>query len=311
MKRLFSLISIFCLSASTLVGGLFDHLKKIEDKEGHHSMCGIDFIYTINLDQRPEKFAKCSSQLNPYGIYPYRFSAVNGWELTLETINDVGVKYEAWMTSGRSNLYLPGYEKEPYKEEPLVVGQTYFCDTLARGPIGIALSHLSILQDAYDSGYNTIWVMEDDIEVLGNPQMLSYLINQLDKLVGKDGWDILFTDQDTKNSRGDYVPCSSYHWRPDFLPSNPKKFALKVDLNTLFRQIGARYGAYSMIVRRSGMKKLLNFYREHQIYLPYDMDYIFPEGIRLFTLKKDLISTQVNAITDNGAPNYLNKAPKN
>jgi GR25 family glycosyltransferase involved in LPS biosynthesis len=261
----------------------------------------------INLDRRPEKFAKSVNQLNPYGIYPYRFSAVNGWELSLETINDVGVKYEAWMTSGRSNLYLPGYEKEAYKEETLVVGRTYFCDTLARGPIGIALSHLSILQDAYQSGYNTIWVMEDDIDVHNNPHLLSHLIDELDALVGKDGWDILFTDQDYKNERGEYVPCSSHHWRPDFVPSNPEKFALKVDLNSLFRQIGARYGTHSMVVRRSGMKKLLDFYREHQIYLPYDMDFIFPEELRFVTLKKDLISNLTDAISDNGAPNYLNK----
>jgi acetolactate synthase-1/2/3 large subunit len=34
------------------------------------------------------------------------------------------------------------------------------------GAIGIALSHLSILQDAYDSGYETVWVMEDDVDIM-------------------------------------------------------------------------------------------------------------------------------------------------
>ena len=40
--------------------------------------------------------------------------------------------------------------------------------------------------------------MEDDIEVLQNPHRLSDLIDQLDLLVGSDGWDILFTDRDIK-----------------------------------------------------------------------------------------------------------------
>lgn len=28
------------------------------------------------------------------------------------------------------------------------------------------LSHLSVLKDALDSGYETIWVMEDDIHII-------------------------------------------------------------------------------------------------------------------------------------------------
>ena len=38
--------------------------------------------------------------------------------------------------------------------------------------------------------------MEDDIEVLKNPHLIALAINDLDKLVGKDDWDILFTDKD-------------------------------------------------------------------------------------------------------------------
>ena len=66
-----------------------DHFKKALGKSDIHRMKNIDFIYMINLDQRPEKFEKCINQLHPFGIYPYRFSAVNGWELTIEAINDV------------------------------------------------------------------------------------------------------------------------------------------------------------------------------------------------------------------------------
>src|SRR5258708_26064590 len=82
---------------SSLSAGLEEHFKKPQDKSGVHSMRNIDFIYTINLDERPEKFALCTNQLHPYGIYPYRFSAVNGWKLPMSVINSVGTKYDASM----------------------------------------------------------------------------------------------------------------------------------------------------------------------------------------------------------------------
>src|SRR5207237_6605093 len=75
-------------------------------------------------------------------------------------------------------------------------GKTYFVHCMALGAIGCSLSHISVLQDAYDSGYETIWVMEDDVEVLDDPHRLSDLVSELDTLVGPDRWDVLFTDVD-------------------------------------------------------------------------------------------------------------------
>jgi len=82
---------------------------------------------------------------------------------------------------------------------------------------------------------------------------------------------------------------------------------MKVALNDQFISIGARFGAHSMIIRRRGMEKLLNFWKRYQIFLPYDMDFYLPEGIKLLTVKKDIVSNQPRAISDNGGPNYLNK----
>ena len=97
MKQLIALFGFFALS---LEASVEDHFKPALNKSGAHSIENIDFIYMINLDQRPEKFERCIQQLHPYGVYPYRFSAVNGWELTLEAIQDVGVKFSADMNGG-------------------------------------------------------------------------------------------------------------------------------------------------------------------------------------------------------------------
>ena len=291
---------------SSLYSNVFDHLKPAEGKSDIHKMRNIDFIYMINLDQRPEKFEKSINKLQPYGIYPYRFSAVNGWELSLEDINNIGVKYVPGMVGGfMGTMYLPEDEFHASHELIQNYDRTYFCHCMSRGAMGIVLSHLSILKDAYESGYETIWVMEDDIEVLQDPTILSGLIDQLDGAVRHDGWDVLFTDRDTKDRNGNYVCCKSIAKRPNYSSEENKIFYNSNNLNKQFRKLGLRYGAYSMIIRRSGMEKLLNFYKTHQIFLPYDMDYYFAKNIKMFTVLNDVISTDIHASSDNGGPFYL------
>ncbi len=298
---------IFCLIFLYLNAGVEHHLKPIHEKPDSYrnQMRNIDYIYIINLDQRPEKFTHCLNELTPYGIHPYRFSAVNGWELTLDAINDLGVKYEHDMLKDLwGTAYLPNGNFEPYHEILHMVGRNYFCHCMSRGSIGICLSHLSILQDALNSGYETIWVMEDDIIALQNPHSLSDRIDELDCLVGHNNWDILFTDQNTKNQKGEYVPCLGYARKPNFSPHNPGRFSVQKNVNHIFRKIGARYGAYSMIIRRSGMKKILNFIQTYKIFLPYDMEFYLPNDISMYALIQDVISTLPNAISDNGGANY-------
>jgi len=226
--------SPLCIS----VLSVFRILQKAENKSDLHKMRGIDFIYVLNLDERPEKFEKCAQQLALWNIVPYRFSAVNGWKLSLETVNDVGVVFQPWMSTGTMGTY---YETGIAQHEFVYkTGRSYFCHCMSRGAVGIALSHLSILQDALDSGYETIWVMEDDIDVLQNPHILSDLIEKLDGVVGKEGWDILFTDQDTKNSYGHYVPCTGFAWRPNYAPKDPSRFASRMNVSpTVLRKCEA------------------------------------------------------------------------
>lgn len=297
-------VAFFCL-VSHLQGDLEDHFRPVLNKPQSCGVENVDFVYLINLDQRPEKWASVMAQLIPYRITPCRFSAINGWELSLEAINQLGVPYETWMEGGHWATYYPREgEKTPLHEIVAVPGRTYFCHCMPLGSIGCALSHLSVLQDALDAGYETIWIMEDDIEVIQNPHLVSQLIEELDELVGRDGWDVLFTDSDTKNTDGAYVPCYYFAWRPNYTPLDIARFSQRRDVGDKFRRIGARYGSYSMVLRRSGIRKILHFLKCYQIYLPYDMEYTQPAHIRLFAVKEDVVSTQPRAPSDNGTPNY-------
>jgi len=293
---------------NTLTASVQDHFKPALNKGSGNSMRNIDFIYMINLDQRPEKWNKSLNQLQPYGITPYRFSAVNGWELTLDDVNDVGLKFTPGMQGGfMGTSYRLDGNWEPSHEVIQNHGQTYFVHCMARGTIGIVLSHLSILQDALDSGYETIWVMEDDIHVMDDPRILSDLVEKLDDRIGVNNWDVLFTDRDIRDSKGNYVPCTGAARRPDFCPRRPNNYTRSRTYGPNFRQVGARFGATSMIYRKSGMKKILNFIKEHKVFLPYDMDNYLPLGIKLFTVRKDVVTNLTDALSDNGGANYKNK----
>lgn len=304
-------LRLFCLLLiafnCTAFGGIEKFFKPVPEKSDRHRMKGIDFIYMINLDERPEKFQRSANELAPYKVYPYRFSAVNGWKLSLDTINQLGIKYQHGMPT---NLWGTSYlsdDMQPMHEIMQVEGQNYFSHCFSRGCMGIVLSHLSVLQDALKSGYETIWVMEDDVQVIKDPKLLTSLIKRLDKLVGHGNWDVLFTDPDTKNQEGKYIPCTAYAKRPNFEPKNPERFTQRKDISADFTKVGARYGAYSMIVRRSGMRKILKFIKHYGIFLPYDMEFYLPDDIQLYSLKYDVVSTLPKALSDNGAPNYAKK----
>jgi GR25 family glycosyltransferase involved in LPS biosynthesis len=299
------LIPFFFLQSSPYSIHLEKHFKKPRSKSNIHKMKNIDFIYTINLDQRPEKFQHCIDELEPYGIFPYRFSGVNGWELSFESLNSLGVPYESWMDNDLWGTFYKEDDISKLHDEILQIPlKNYYCHCMSRGAIGIVLSHLSVLQDAYDSGFETIWVMEDDIQVIRNPHLISEYIERLDQLVGKDSWDILFTDRDTKNNQGEYVPCTSFAKRPNFSPENTSRFGTRIPISDDFTKIGARYGAYSMIIQRSGMKKILDFIKTHHIFLPYDMEFFLPNDIAMYAVIDDIISFQPGSPSDNSLPNY-------
>jgi len=279
------------------------HLKKdTEKKTEKSSIKNIDFIYLINLDQRPEKLEKCLSQLKPYGISPHRFSAIYGWALSAETFNELGVKFLPGMLCDEWVIHFPLKEQSTPKYDFLreeCYGKSFFSRWMTPGAIGCTLSHLSVLQDAYDSGYQTIWIMEDDISVERDPKQLSSLIKKLDNLVGKEGWDILYTDIDTSDKalyteendfESDLKGDLWFFWRPDIDLSNRSSFAKRTILSEDFIKIGSRMRTHSMIIRRSGMKKILDFIKEHHIFIPYDHELAIVPGIRLISLRYNLVT---------------------
>lgn len=296
-------------SAQLQAAGIEKHFKKTGDKSGMRSIPNIDFIYMINLDRRPEKYMMTMQAFEPFEISPYRFSAVNGWELSFETLDEIGVFYRPGTPAGPLGTVFRHVDGKEYKSNEIMneEGVSYFCHSMSRGAIGCIMSHLSVLQDAYDSGYETIWVLEDDICVERDPHELSTLIEDLDRLA--PGWDVLFTDPEIKGGNGQLVYCGGILPRPYFQSQPLWYYSQRAYLNDDLMKMGIRYGSHSMIIRRCGVEKLLDFYKTYKIFFPYDMDYFLPPGIRMYGCRRDIVTVPGGGISDNGSPNYEKKAP--
>lgn len=287
-----------------LHAGIEDYFGKVRDKNGYHSMPNIDFVYVINLDERPQRYERTMAALNPYGIFPFRFSAVNGWKLSFKALEEIGIVFEPGMPDGPiATVYRHVGDKEyqsfEIMKEP---GVCYYCHSLSRGAVGCALSHLSILQDAYDSGYNTIWILEDDVRVVSDPRELSFLITTLNKL--DPNWDVFFTDNEVKGGDGVPVPCAVIRPRPLVELQPLEYYRKRVTFSHDIVKIGMRFGSASMIVNRSGMKKLLDFFKTYKIYFPYDIDYFFVPGINFYALNRDIVTNIAGGDSDNARPCY-------
>src|SRR5205807_2700606 len=113
---------------------------------------------------------------------------------------------------------------------------------------------------------------------------LSNLIDELDSVIGKNNWDVLFTDYDYRIGVNKYQPAYGAQKHPamncSFEERYSDKYTKTAPVNEHFRKMAARFGTASMIIRRSGIIKLLEFSKRHNIYLPYDLENYLPAGIQ-------------------------------
>jgi GR25 family glycosyltransferase involved in LPS biosynthesis len=274
------------------------HYREWEHQTIGSAVKNIDFVYLINLDTRPEKLKRSLEQLAPFGIVPERFPAIYGWDIPTAVMNDIGLRLSPQMWIKEHVLIFPkeyrGLCSIVAPSEEWRNGGAVFSSWMTPGAIGCSMSHLSVVNDAYECGYETVWALEDDLFVDQNPHRLSALIEELDSLVGKGKWDILYTDHDylqkLDNIRGlqDQFPMK---WRPDMPSFDLRPLLEYTPIGDHFFKIGSRNRTHSMIIRRSGMEKILHFYREHQIFLPIDHELAFIPGLQLYILKENIVSS--------------------
>lgn len=260
------------------------HLKKIPKTKKTDLIDGIDSIYLINLDHRPEKLARSLEQLHRFGLDAERFSAIYGWTLSQEAFDDIGMKFLPPMDfQFDGNVFFRPASDQLDPGEPLnasCYGKTCVHQTTSAGSLGGSLSHLSCLQDALDRGYETIWILEDDFTFEKDPRILSLYIEKLDELVGKGNWDLLYTDDDHHFNRYGDLTISP---RPDRAP-----FKLLIEHTPIspdFIRIGGRHQLHSVIYRRSGIEKILNYIKTYGLFHTFDVEINFTPHTKKYNLQ--------------------------
>lgn len=260
-------------------------------------MENIDYIYLINLDQRPERWRNSINQLMRYDIYPERFPGIYGWSLSPYELNAMALTFQHGMWTGPESVMHFRLDGDGTPEWIYLSGDCYgkgcFSGWTVKGTIGCTLSHLSVLNDAYLSGYEVIWVLEDDFIVIEDPHQLSFLVDELNTSLGKDGWDVFYTDYDafTVDPNRDLLSqIPIFYWRPD-MPGRDMRFLAEIShLGNHFTKIGSRMRLHSTIYSRCGIEKILAFYRRHGNFLPFDTEIALIPGIRLYTSRKNIVS---------------------
>ena len=276
IKSLLSSILILCLSngyAAHLreeTTPLVNHLKTIEITHFVSEMKGIDCIYVINLDERPEKWKNTEQLFNTYRFRANRVSAVNGWQLSQNTLRDINGPYPIQLRGGE---------------------------------YGCLLSHLSVLKDAYDRGFNCIWICEDDIEFLEDPNQIPELLEKLSRI--DPDWDIFYPDVLPRSLYNGYIAhtfSTAYSARPDQELEAPEYYGKKTPVDDEIMHIHRRTGTYAMFFSRKGIKKVLDYFTHVYLWSPIDVDLHFIPTLREYTARKDIVSNSLYAKSDTQEP---------
>ncbi|MEI8365866.1 MAG: glycosyltransferase family 10 [Parachlamydiaceae bacterium] len=248
------------------------YLKTIDVANGKSGIDLIDCVYVINLDARPEKWERTNALLNDRGIHANRVSAVNGWQLT------DAIKKEL---SGPYIVRLQG------------------------GPIGCLLSHFSVYKDAFDRGFDTIWVLEDDIEILGDVNQIPELLKKLGEI--DPDWDIFYTDRDCRHDNGGYFDFVQECGRPDQHLFPSEFYCFRKDVGNGMMQIRGRYGTTSMIISRKGLEKIINYLSHVYLWTAIDCDIHFVPGINEYCSLKEIVTNLRDSVhSDTGPCSTLN-----
>lgn len=232
-----------------------DFLISIDPEEIVSEITYVNAIYLLNLDSRTDRLAYMNDIFKKYEIQAIRVSAIKGSSIPENVIRDLTGRYYT------KNLF------QRYKSRDL------------HAAIGCLLGHLSILQNAFEKNFQIIWVLEDDIKVVGD---ISQIPGLLCKLFDLDpDWDIFYTDVP---KRADVI-CP-----PHFPPLYSNKDSQKEKIGDYFNLIRWRHGTYSMIISRKGIIKILNYFQNFDIYGPIDNDLHFIRGIREYSVQADIVT---------------------
>ncbi len=239
---------------------LFENYKPILYNEHvkPHLERKIQHVYVVNMKNNPDRYKKISSELNSEGIKFSRFNAIDGYNLKI--ISKSGEIFTGKdLKSGKAKLKM-GEKYKVYCPNVVMnyryIPKMYYAPLVA-GEFGCYCSHLEIMHDVIEKGYNAVLILEDDAEIYkGVAQKIKKLEQYLPDV---KKWDIIYTGLSMrKNSYGYFRKFQPVIRNPEI--KRITKFPLKI------------WGTYSFIINYSGATKILSEIESSGIYDPIDLN---------------------------------------
>ncbi len=245
-----------------------------------------DAIYVISLDRTPDRFNSIKKRLNDFELEPLRFSAVDGYDISLTNKKTGEIicgkqkmqnikKY----ANIKSELYHVEYN-EKYKDAEFDLSTKN--SNFSAGEIGVTFSHRAIWADVIKNKYKKVIVFEDDAIPLKN---FKENLFDLLKNIPQDS-DITFISVGIRKDKSYYYPDIDKIFRDfDNVPNN--KFVAKIQSTNRI------YGMFAYIVGENGAKKLLDI--TNTVNYPLD-DIVFQQDginngkIKGYTSRKKICS---------------------
>lgn len=238
------------------------YLSKIEQDLLPSNLEKIDRLFVINLEKRKDRLEQIKEIFLPYQVGLNRVNAVNGKNLTDEEMS-----------------LLIGHKKA----------------RLRKSEMGCLLSHLSVLWHSYQMGYQTVWIVEDDVEIKEDLKTISAHIKALEKLDPE--WDIFYTDPDFSNRDNEKLKNSGRRARED-QGLYPRRFFSRRKVCNQFWKINRRWGTHSLVVSKRGVEKIIKYYLAHSIWTAIDIDMHFIPNMHQYTPLLPLVTNRPESDSD-------------
>jgi GR25 family glycosyltransferase involved in LPS biosynthesis len=124
---------------------LWHPIKRMDKNNKFYINYYFDEVYCVNLDRRGDRWDTVKKQFDKHNIRVRRFSAIDGKDLTYDD-------------------FYPYWKDKPYIDGKLLFGPG---DVENKFALGCLKTHLAIIRDAKENGYEKILIFEDDV-VLSN-----------------------------------------------------------------------------------------------------------------------------------------------
>ena len=167
----------------------------------------------------------------------------------------------------------------------------YFHPCMNKETISRNLDYVSIINDAYKSKYKVVWVMDDTIKIVKDPNCMEGYLVDLQEVDPR--WDILYTDPIEKVDSWPNETDSDMISRPDVelnftKPEIDHEIGLHISDKIL--QVYTRTKSSSFLVSKKGMRKLLSYYHKNHFFIPFSMEMPLIPGIKAYATNEPVVT---------------------